>query len=343
MAGKSSNTVSWMQICKDARNKKFAQIYLLYGAEPYYIDLIADTVLENALSEEERTFNLTSLYGLDCSVEQIVSECRRYPMMAERNVVIVREAQMLDKFDALQQYFRRPADSTVLILCYKKENFSEKECAKIAKEAGSNICSYQSNVLRDYEVPKVITQHVTAAGLAISADAAQLLAEHVGTDLSRIVTEINKLSIALHGKGEINTDLVEKNVGISKSYNMLELFNAVMKRDARKALTIVDYFEKNPKAGNSVMVLGIVMGIFMKLLIVGTSGKISQGDLAKKLGVSPYATTNYIEASRSHYNNRQCVMAIHLLRSYDRKLKGITSRQSEYPLLKEMMMKLFCI
>lgn len=335
----TTSSLSWSQICDQAKQHKFAPIYLLYGAESYYIDLIAQTIVDNAISEDERDFNYTSFYGLDSNVRDIIADCRRAPMMSEYNVVEIKEAQMLNEIDLLQHYFRNPVPTTILIISYKKENFTATETAKIAK-ASSNVITFNSQPIRDYNLPSVIIEHAKAEGLTMPQESAMIIADFIGSDISKIVSDIKKLSIVMKGQGTVTPEIIEKNIGISKSFNNLELLDAVLKRDLAKGMRILDYYEKNPKASSGVLIIGTLIGAFTKILIAGTNQGKSPSELAAMMGASPYATEKmYLPATRK-YSNRAVFQIIQLIRDCDRKIKGVTSRANEYDALKELFMRI---
>jgi len=327
-------------IIKDIKARKLKPIYLLHGEEGYYIDLISDFLEENVLSEAEKGFNQTILYGKDTEMMTVLNASKRYPMMSDYQLVMVKEAQDL-KFDKaedqFQAYCENPLRSTVLVLCHKYKKFDKrKKVYKLIEKAG---LIFESGTIYDNKVPAWIEDFVKAKGHHINPKASALLAEYLGNDLSKIANELEKLMLNVPQAQEINTKEVQDNIGISKEYNVFELQNALTRRDVYKANQIVNYFEANPKANPIVLVMGNLAGYFTKILKYHYVTDKSQA--ARELGVNPYFLKDYELAARN-YNLGKTFEVISLLREYDLKSKGVdaTGHTEHGELMKELVFKI---
>lgn len=327
------------QICNAAKKKKFVPIYLLMGEESYYIDHITDAILENALSEEEKDFNLSIFYGLDADVKNVIATCKRYPVMSEYQVVIVKEAQLMADIDTLQHYVNNPLKSTILIVCNKNGNIKAPETLKLSK-ASDDVLIFESKKLNENNIGSVITDFVAEKELKISSKSVAMLKDFIGTDLSRLFGEITKLSLILQKNAEITPEIIERNIGISKDYNNFELENAIRNKDAVKALTIIEYFEKNPKSNPLVMTVAVLFSFFSNMMLILTSKDRTEAGLMKQIETkSAYRVKLYLEATR-YYSAASCFASIGYLREFDTRSKGINSRQNEYQLLRELIFKI---
>lgn len=327
-------------IIKDIKAKKLKPIYLLHGEESYYIDLISDFLEQNMLSEAEKGFNQTILYGKDTEIMTVLNACKRYPMMSDYQLVLVKEAQELktDKAeDQFAAYCENPLNSTVLVLCHKYKKFDKRKKAyKLIEKAG---LIFESGTIYDNKVPAWIDDFVSSKGYHINPKASALLAEYLGNDLSKVANELEKLMLNVPQAQEINTKEVQDNIGISKEYNVFELQNALSRRDVYKANQIVNYFEANPKANPIVLVMGNLAGYFTKILKYHYVADKSQA--AKELGVNPYFLKDYELAARN-YNLGKTFEVISLLREYDLKSKGVdsTGNTEHGELMKELVFKI---
>jgi DNA polymerase-3 subunit delta len=327
-------------IIKDIKARKLKPIYLLHGEEGYYIDLISDFLEENVLSDAEKGFNQTILYGKDTEMMTVLNASKRYPMMSDYQLVMVKEAQDL-KFDKaedqFQAYCENPLRSTVLVLCHKYKKFDKrKKLYKLIEKAG---LIFESGTIYDNKVPAWIEDFVRAKGHHINPKASALLAEYLGNDLSKVANELEKLMLNVPQAQEINTKEVQDNIGISKEYNVFELQNALTRRDVYKANQIVNYFEANPKANPIVLVMGNLAGYFTKILKYHYVTDKSQA--ARELGVNPYFLKDYELAARN-YNLGKTFEVISLLREYDLKSKGVdaTGHTEHGELMKELVFKI---
>jgi DNA polymerase-3 subunit delta len=331
--------VSYANIIKDIKQKKFAPVYLLHGEESYYIDRISDAILEHSLEEHEKDFNLSILYGKETDITTIVAEAKGYPMMAERRVVIVREAQELKrKLPDLLPYVENPQPSTVLVICHKHSSFDGR--SKLSSAINKKGVVFKSDKVRDYQLQDYIQGIVKELGYDISHKACSLLAESIGADLSRIHNELNKLSILIEKGQTINDVHIEENIGISKDYNNFELVEAVGKRDVPKAMRIVDYYDKNPKSGNLIMITSTLFGLFSKLMRLHfTKGSDAEAMKAAKI-THPFILKQYRQYQKI-YPPKKINTNIGLLHEYDLKSKGLGNREfSDMELAKELLFKL---
>lgn len=261
MAKKDTN--QHLAILQDIRNKVFKPVYLLMGEESYYIDLICETIIENALKDSERDFNQTILYGADIDdFAIVVNAAKRFPMMAERQLIVVKEAQNIKGVDNLLYYLQKPLMSTILVICHKNGSLKNKKVVAGIEKIG---VVYESKKLYDNQLPAFINNYVVAKKLSIDPKAASMMADFVGNDLSRLSSELDKLSISLpEGSLRITPEIVERNVGISKDFNNYELLNAIITRNILKATQIIQYFEQNPKNNPLVVTISVLFNFFFK-------------------------------------------------------------------------------
>lgn len=309
------------------------------GEEPYYIDKISEYIEKNVLTEEERGFNQMVLYGKDVSVEDIVGNAKRYPMMAERQVVIVKEAQHLARtIDNLNAYAENPQPSTVLVLCYKYNKFDKRK--KVYKSIKKNGLCFESNKLYENQVSDWIRKVLQGDGYQISHKAAILLTEFLGTDLSKINNELEKLKLVLPKEKEITPLNIEENIGISKDYNNFELKKAIGERDVLKATRILNYFSNNPKDNPFVVTVTLLNTFFTQLLKYHGMKDHNPKSVASALGINPYFVNEYQIAARN-YPMKKVSDVISNLRDLDLKGKGVGANNiSQADLLKELLVKI---
>ena len=339
MAKKESN--QHIAILQDIRKKIFKPVYLLMGDESYYIDLICDAIIENALKENERDFNQTILYGADVDdFAIVVNAAKRFPMMAEHQLIVVKEAQNIRGIENLAFYLQKPLMSTILVICYKNGSLKNKKILAGIEKIG---LVYESKKLYDNQLPAFINIYVAAKKLAIDPKAVSMLADFVGNDLSRLSGELDKLAISLpEGSTRITPEAVELNVGVSKDFNNYELLNAIVTRNVSKAAQIVQYFEQNPKNNPLVVTISVLFNFFSNLLLCFFAADRSENGLVKELNLrSVYQARDYTTAMRS-YNAFKCIDIIDLIRQYDARSKGIGSGASsnDGDLLKELVFKI---
>lgn len=325
-------------IIQEIKNKHFKPIYLLHGEEPYYIDLISKAIIANALEEHERDFNQSVFYGSDSEVLSIISEAKGYPMMAERRLVVIREAQDLKDFEMLEKYCAKPEQSTVLVIMYKGKKFDSRK--KIFKEISKNGLVFSSDKLKDYQLVDWINNYLKTTDFSITPKATSLLADYLGNDLSKIINELDKLALLLQKGTTINEVHIDENIGISKDYNVFELTNAIAVRDVNKAFTIVNYFEHNPKAGELVVIIPSIFNFFFKLMRIHFSSNKSTDALIQLLKIHPFAVKELVNASKL-YPPKMISRNISYLHEYDLKSKGLNNDSfSKADLMKELIYKI---
>jgi DNA polymerase-3 subunit delta len=333
-------------IIKDLKSRKFKPLYLLHGDEPYFIDQVSNYVEHHLLPEAERGFNQTVFYGKDTDIMTVLNAAKRYPMMAEHQVVLVKEAQEMkwgkdddDKksINPILSYLENPLQSTILVFCYKYGKFDKRK--KTYKAIDKNGLVFESAALYDNKIPGWIESFVTEKGYKLSQQAALMLSEYLGNDLSKIANELEKLMLNISTGSEITLKLIQDNIGISKEYNVFELQAALAKKDVVKANQIINYFEANPKSNPIVLVLGNLNNYFSKVLAYHYVKDKSPQNLARELGVNPFFIKDYEQAARS-YNYEKSMQIIGLLREYDLKSKGVDSNAENGELMKELVFRI---
>jgi len=326
------------QILTNLKKKIYHPVYLLHGEEPYYIDVVSDYIENNVLDETEKEFNQTILYGRDVDVASVVAMAKRYPMMSNHQVVIVKEAQDLTKIEELNSYFDNPLESTILVLCHKYKKVDKRKA--FTKTVEKKGILFESAKLYDDKIPDWITQYVQERSFTINLRTAQLLTETLGNDLTKIVNELSKLFINLPAQSEITPELIERNIGISKDFNIFEFQKALGELNILKCNQIINYFAANPKENPLPKLIAVLHGFFVKIMIYHQNKTFQQKELAALLGVNPYFLKDYQKAT-SNFSISKAANNIGILREYDLKSKGIGSVSvSEGELMKEMLFKL---
>ena len=325
-------------IVSDIKKGTLKPIYFLMGDEPYYIDKISDYIEENILDETEKGFNQQVMYGRDVTIEDIVGAAKRYPMMAEKQVLIVKEAQDLSRsIEKLISYAEHPQPTTVLVLNYKYKKLDKRK--KLHKAVAKTGLVYESKKLYDNQVSDWIRRVLSGKKYQIDPKAALMLVEFLGTDLSKIANELDKLMLVLP-KETIITDVhIEENIGISKDFNNFELMKAIGEKNVLKANRIINYFVENPKKNPTVMTISLLNGFFTKLLLFHGLKDKSKNSVAKALGVSTYFVDEYFLAARN-FPMRKVAQVIAALRDADVKSKGVGANQTQEDILKELLFKI---
>lgn len=327
-----------LSIIKDIEAKRFKPIYFLHGEEAYYIDAITDAILKHALEDHEKDFNQSIYYGKDSDAASLMAEAKGYPMMAERRVVVLKEAQDFRGLEDLAPYFDAPSNETVFVVNYKYKNYDSRK--KSIKAAQKNGLVFKSAKVPEYRLADWIGSYVKSKGFGITPKATMLLAEFLGNDLSKIINEIEKLSILVESGTTINEIHIEENIGISKDYNVFELINAISVRDVTKALKIVDYFYHNPKATSIIMVISNLFNHFSRLMKIHFMENKSKDAIASALRIPPFVA-NQMLASAKIYNPKKLAANIAILHEFDLKSKGVgNSSFPEGELMKEMVFRL---
>lgn len=313
-------------------------IYFLMGDESYFIDKIADFIEDNVLQEEEKGFNQMLLYGRDVSIDDIVGNAKRYPMMAERQVVIVKEAQDLSRtIEQLTDYAENPQQSTVLVLCYKYKKLDKRK--KLHKTIAKNGLIFESKKLYDNQVSEWIRKELQTRQYQIAPKAAQMLVEFLGTDLSKVDNELQKLQLICPKGTNITPEIIEENIGISKDFNNFELRKAIGTRDSLKAHRIINYFSQNPKDNPMVLTISLLFSFFSQLLQYHGLNDKSKSNVAKVLKVNPYFVSDYSIAAQN-YPMKKVSQIISFLRDADVKSKGVgAANVPQGDLLKELLVK----
>ncbi|MDD2277676.1 MAG: DNA polymerase III subunit delta [Bacteroidales bacterium] len=331
------------ELIAELKKKIYKPIYILTGDESYFIDLIADYIAENVLSESEKAFNQTILYGKDIDVKSIIETSRRFPMMANQQVVIIKEAQQIKKLEELEIYLKAYQKSTILVICHKLlpgEKLGErvKKMFTLASKVG---VVFESKRLYDYQIPAWIVDYLKPLGVTISPQSAELLKDFLGNDLSKVVNELDKLIITLPTTTkQITADHVEQNIGISKDFNRFELNNAIGRRDIVTTNRIVDFFAKNPNVNPLILTMSSLYQFFNKVFTYHFLPDKNERMVAVKLGVNPFFVSDYSKAARI-YNPKKCVQIFSLLREYDMRSKGVNNESVNHgELLKELVFKI---
>jgi DNA polymerase-3 subunit delta len=327
------------QIVSDIKQGNIKPIYFLMGEESYYIDTISKFIENTILTEDERGFNQMVLYGRDVSVDEIVGNAKRYPMMADKQVIIVKEAQELSRtIENLVTYAENPQPTTVLVFCYKYKTLDKRK--KLAKVIDKNGVLFESKKLYENQVADWIRRVLSGKKYAIEPKAAQMLVEFLGNDLSKVNNELEKLKVVCGEDRNITPKLIEENIGISKDYNNFELRKAVGEKQIVKANKIINYFAQNPKSNPLVMTISLLNSFFTQLLQYHGLKDKSRGSVAKALRVNPYFVDDYLNAGKN-YPMRKVSQIITLLREADLKSKGLgASSFSQNDILKELLFKI---
>lgn len=331
--------VSFDGVMKDLKQRKFAPVYYLMGDESYYIDKIADYIADNVLNETERDFNQSILYGPDVNMAQVVDMARRYPMMAEHQVIIVKEAQTLNNHEALEAYLNNPQTSTVLVFCHKNGSLDKRK--RVAAMIASVGVMFESKKLRDRDLPPFIERYLRDRGVGIDQKSLQLIADDIGADLHRLTGELDKLVLALANGADrmVTPEMVEKQIGVSKDFNGFELRDALVNKNIFKANQIVKYFDENPRSGGLYSLLPLIFNFFQNLLISHyCPQKNSPEALAKWLELkNAWGTKDYLNGMRN-YSAMKVVQIISKIREIDAKSKGLDNPNTpQGELLRELI------
>ncbi len=338
-------------IAKDVAEQRFATLYLLMGEEGYFIDRLGEMLASNLLPEEMRAFNQTVVYGKDVEAGAVVNLCRQMPMMGGRQVVIVREAQGMRKIEQLSLYTQAPGETTVLVLCHKEKNLDKR--TPLYKHIAAKGVVFESARPYDNEIGGWLSDEIRRRDRTIEPKALSMIADHLGTDLAKIVHELDKLLTFLpEGTKVITAAHVEQNIGISKDFNNFELTKALSERNRARALMIADHFARNPKDNPLLVTINAMFSHFQRIFIVNYLQWLSKhkgapapadSDLGRVLKVNPFFVGEYRQAA-ALYPNRKVFVILGLLREYDMKSKGMnTGQASDGDLLRELLLKIFML
>ena len=331
---------TYEEIARDLKNRIYKPVYYLMGEESYYIDRISEYIAQTVLNENEKEFNQTILYGADTDIATIINAAKRYPMMSKYQVVIVKEAQGVKNIDELSYYLQKPLESTILVLCHKHGVLDRRK--KLAAEIEKVGVLFESKKIKDAQLTGFITSYLKRKSIEIEPKASEMMAEFVGTDLSRMAGELEKLIITLpKGQKRITPEQIEQNIGISKDYNNYELRNALIIKDVFKANQIIKYFEENPKTNPLQMTLSVLFNFFSNLMLAYYAPEKSEQGIAAQLGLkSPWQSKDYLAAMRK-YSGVKVMQIIGEIRYCDAKSKGVgNSSLGDGELLRELAYKI---
>ena len=331
--------MTYLQIIKDIKAKKYSPIYFLHGQESYFIDKISKYIEENVLTEGEKSFNQIVMYGKEADHKTLIDTCSRYPMTASHQVVILKEAQDMKTLKEIQPYILKPVPSTILVICHKHKKFDGR--TKFGKAVKANTLLFESKPLYDNKIPDWITTHLKSKKLNITPTAAALIGEYLGTDLSKISNELEKLSINIPSNTTIDEKHVQEQIGISKEYNVFELQKALGEKNVVKANRIINYFISNPKKNPMVVVISTLYNFFSKVYMSHFLRNSSESDLMRTLKVShAFFLKDYKLAARN-YPLLHAQQVISILSEYDLKSKGVKrDSATDGDLLKEMVYRI---
>lgn len=332
--------ITYVHILEELKAKRYKPVYYLMGEEPYYIDVIADYIIDHVLTETEKEFNLTVAYGADVDIASIINAAKRYPMMSEYQIVVVKEAQDVKNMEELSYYLQKPLHSTILVLCHKHGVLDRRK--KLAAEIEKCGVLFESKKIKEAQLPAFITTYLKRKGVDAEPKATAMLAEYVGADLSRLVGELEKLIITLpKNLTRITPEQVEENIGISKDYNNFELRAAIVEKDVLKANRIIKYFEENPKNNPIQMTLSILFGFFSNLMLAYYAPARNEQGVASFLGLkTPWQAREYITAMRN-FSGVKTMHIIEDIRYADAMSKGVGNASlSNADILRELVFKI---
>lgn len=349
MPPKASKDLTYRDIIDRIKKKEFASVYLLMGEEPYYIDLIVEALEGHVVKEENQAFDQLIFYGADSDLDVVIASARQYPVMGERQLVILKEAQTYPgsktQLDKLASYITHPNSQGVFVLAYKGDNISATSVLmKAASKAGDNVVVFKSPKIKEYQLSGPIKDYCRMKKIGIEESALQILIEYIGNSLQKLFGEIDKLIVSAgQGAQRITAEMVEENIGISKEFNNFELTKALSTKDYPKTMRILNYFRKNPKNNPTVMTTSILQKFFSQLIVAHYTQDKSDSALMEALQLkSPYALKEIRDGLRM-YTPRQSLAAISALRDFDCKSKGIGSLQNEHDLQQELIFKIFTV
>ena len=332
--------VTYEEIARDLKNRKYKPVYYLMGEESYYIDKISEYISQTVLTDEEKEFNLTVMYGADVDIATIINAAKRYPMMAEYQVVIVKEAQNVKNMENLVYYVQKPLASTILVICHKHGTLDRRK--KLAAAIEKEGVLFESKKIKESQLSGFVASFLKRKSVDIEPKAAEMMAEFVGTDLSRMAGELEKLVLTLpQGQNRITPEQIERNIGISKDYNNYELKTALIARDVLKANRVIKYFEENPKTNPIQMTLSVLFNFFSNLMLVYYAPDKSEQGVAAQLGLkSAWQAREYLTAVRV-FSGVKVMKIIEDIRYSDARSKGVENVSlSDSDLLRELIYKI---
>lgn len=319
--------ITYEEVVRSVKKRDFKPIYYLMGDEPYYIDKISDYIVETVLTEDQRDFNLSVFYGSDASMTDVLLTAKRYPMMSDYQVVVVKEAQQLGNTDALTDYLRSPQNQTILVFCHKNGSLDRRKAVVNAIENSGVL--FESKKLKDAQLRNFIVACVTRKKLTIDEKSVELLADFVGSDLNRLAAEVDKLALTMpEGQTRIVAEQIERNIGISKEFNNYELRNALLTRDVLKVNRIANYFDKNPKNNPIQMTLATLFNFYSNLMLAHYASDKTEKGVAEQLGFrQTWQAREYVQGMKV-YSARKTMNIISAIRTTDAKSKGIDNKSA---------------
>lgn len=330
--------MDYNKIIQDLKKKIYHPVYILHGNEPYYIDKISDYIEDNVLDDSEKAFDQVVVYGKDIDVRTLMSSLKQYPSLGSYRVVVVKEAQDIRQIELLEEYLAKPLQSTILVISYKHKKLDKRR--RFYQQALKNGVTFESKPIYDNQVPDWIKNYLKTQGYDINEKSALLLGEYLGSNLSKITNEINKMLINVSDKKTIDENDIESNIGISKDYNIFELQDALGSRNMVKVNRIVNYFNANPKDHSAVMVVAMLYSYFQKLFLYHFLTDKSKQGVASKIGVPVGVVYKYKQAA-ANYPTKKLSKIMHDLRVYDLKAKGLDNAStSSGELLRELIFKI---
>ncbi|MFM7566915.1 MAG: DNA polymerase III subunit delta [Flavobacteriales bacterium] len=329
--------MTFVALQKKITSKDFSPVYLLHGEEPYFIDRLVALLETHVLEAHEKDFNQEIVYGKETEALSLLSSAKQYPMMSERRLVLVKEAQDFKSWDTLEPYINEPLESTILVFAYKYKNMDAR--TKFFKAVQKHEV-FKSEKIKEYQLPEWIGSYLKSKGFSFASRVPHLLSESIGNDLSRISNEIEKLAIVLREGEEVNEAHIEKHIGISKEYNVFELNNAVAAKDLAKAIRIVQYFESNPKAADLVQVISMLFRYFSQIMRIHFMQNKSREHIASTLKIHPYVVGELLQ-SKNNFTPKKIAENIEVLHAFDLKSKGVgNAGESSGALMRELVIQL---
>jgi DNA polymerase III subunit delta len=335
---KKVNTHSASSIISDIRAGKYASVYGLHGEEPYYIDLISDVIEKEVLKEEEKDFNLTIMYGKDSTWADVVNACRRYPVFADKQVVLLKEAQTMKDISELQVYLENPLESTIFVIAHKYKKFDGRTA--FPKTIDKKGILFSSDILREYEMPTWIRTHLSSKNIKANEQVINTLVAYLGTDLQRIVNEIDKVLINAPAANELTPELIEKYIGISRDYNLIEWPDVILKQDKERTFKMLQYYLANPKEAPMPLVIGSFFAVYTRYYKYYYAANAGDAELAKLLGMSPFFVKDIRAAARIH-SLEKIENALLIIQEFAEKGVGMHTQADGTSLLKEMISRLY--
>jgi len=330
--------MTFEKIIKDLKNKVYYPIYFLHGEEPFFIDQVSNYIQKNILTEQEKELNQTVLYGKDTSIHQVIGAAKRFPMMASQQVLIIKEAQHLNQLDLLTSYAEKPLKSTILVLAYKYKKLDGR--LKLSKVLKKNHVLFESKKLYDNQIPKWITDYINSKSYKISPHLALSLAENLGSNLSNISNEIEKLFISLKSGQEITPNDISEKIGIHRDYNVFELNRALGKKDILKSNRIISFFGNDTKTYPILMLIPMLFNYFSNILTIYALKDKSKNSIASALSIHPFFVNEYLTAY-NNYPYAKLIKIISYLKEYDLKAKGVNNNSTnDAELTKELIFKI---